>query len=92
MAVAMAYALRRTSARLVVLVGFGGLLWMVWVAWPYRPPGVVANYPIWFLPYVDPYRIVGSGFSAWDLAAGALVAVVAAAVGALLWYDRSPRR
>lgn len=92
MAAVMAYALRRTSARVVLLVAFGGLLWMVWVAAPYRSPGVVANYQIWFLPFVDPYRVVGSGYSAWDIAAAALVAVAAVVAAAALWFERSIRR
>jgi hypothetical protein len=93
MAAAMGYALRRTSARAVLLIGVGGLLWMVWVAEPYRAPGLVAEVaPIPFLWWIDPYRVVGSGFPPWDVAAAAVVAVVAVVAAAVLWRERPVRR
>jgi hypothetical protein len=64
---------------------------MVWVAEPYRPPGVAFVYPIPFLWRVDPYRVVGSGFSRWDLAAAALAAAGASVVASVLWCEPSSK-
>jgi hypothetical protein len=88
----MGYGLRRTSARVVVALGAGGLLWSVSVMPSYRPPGLKATYPILFLWRTDPYRVVGSGLSSWDLAAAAVGVMVALVAAAALWYERPARR
>lgn len=92
MAAAIGYALRRTSARVVLAVGTSGLFWMLAVAQPYRPPGQVQSYWIPFLALNDPYHIVGSGISSWLVAAAALVGVVAVVAGAVLWRGRAIAR
>jgi hypothetical protein len=80
----MAYALRRTSARLVAVLAIGGLVWAIYRS--LRP--------------VDPLslRLVGVFLSAparatsQDVAAAALGLVGASVLAAVLWYERSIRR
>lgn len=91
MAAAVAYGLRRTSARVVLAFVLGGLVFVV-----YRAVHVDA---------LGPYVCFGfSGRSAplctrvlptstsWDLVVGAVSAVAALVVAAALWYARPVRR
>jgi hypothetical protein len=80
----LAYAIRRTSARVVLALGIGGLVWM------YRGlhregPIAMANgggTPGFFSPPMS---------SPWELAVAAVVALVALAAAAVL-YRRLPIR
>jgi hypothetical protein len=92
MGAAIGYAVRRTSARVVIAVGAGGLLWTVCVMPLDRSPGLEPAYPVPFLWRTDPYRVVGSGFSPWDVAAAALAVAVAVAAAAALWRGRAIAR
>jgi hypothetical protein len=86
---ALAYALRRTSARVVLAFAIGGLVWVGYralrVEGPVSCPALGAG---------------GSGISfcstptasRWDLAVGASVVVVALVVAAALWWERPVRR
>ena len=86
-----AYALRRTSARVVLAVGAFGLLWTVWVA---EPP---FNWVVSAKPERTPvprgvYRLAWSGLSSWDAAAAALVVAVAVVAAVALWRGRAIAR
>jgi hypothetical protein len=89
MAAVMGYALRRTSARAVLTVGAFGLLWTVVAAQPYVVDVGKGVRPI-PIPR-GPYRVLGLGFSPWDFAAAALVAVMAVAAAVVLWRERRGR-
>jgi hypothetical protein len=88
--VALAYALRRTSARVVLVVGAIGLFWTVAVPRAsLEIPGSGAR------PIVIPwgvYRVLGSGFSLGDSAVAALAAAVAVVAAAALWRGRAISR
>lgn len=89
MAAVLAFALRRTSARVVLAAGFVGILWTVGLAQPYRVPMTTR------MPVAVPrgtYRVLGLGFSALDVATAALVAALALVVAATLWRGLSLRR
>jgi hypothetical protein len=90
MGAAMGYALRRTSARVVLLIGVGGLLWMVLVAQPYYVPVGIGKGARPTPISRGSYRVLGSGFSPWEVAA-ALVAVVAVVAAAVVYRERSSR-
>lgn len=85
MAAVVAYALRRTSARLVVVLAIGGLVWTVWRA--VRPAGRSL-----YLVYLGLGPFSAQSATRWDLAAAALGLVVALSVAAALWFERSARR
>ena len=89
MTAALAYALRRTSARVVLAVGAFGLLWTVSVAEPSLYLSVLGKvaHPIPILR--GPYRVLGWGLSPWDAAVAVLVSVVAVVAAAVLWRERS---
>ena len=83
MAAVMGYALRRTSARIVLVLAIGGLVWAVWRA--LRPADRVLGLSfegvsIFAMP------------SKWDLPAAALGVAVALVVGAVLWRGRAIAR
>jgi hypothetical protein len=90
MAAAMGYALRRTSARVVIAVGVGGLFWTVALTQPYLLPGGSGTYPE--APLFGAYRLLGWGFWRSDVAAAVLVAVVAIVAAAALWCGRAIAR
>jgi hypothetical protein len=86
----MTYALRRTSARVVVVVGIGGLVMAVFRA---LRPARTQVYPLGLggvggLP--DVFRVVGS--SPWDLVAASLGLVLAVVAGASLFRPLQIRR
>lgn len=88
MTAALAYALRRTSARVVLAFAFGGLVWVV-----YRALRVEVEGPFFFQgsaggPPVLFRRILPTS-SPWDLAVAAAIVVVALVVVAALWRERS---
>ena len=85
MVVATIYALRRTSARLVLVLAIGGVVWAVYRA--LRPAGVT-----WGLSLEGRYPYTPPGATSWDLAAAALGVVVALVVAAGLWYERPAHR
>jgi hypothetical protein len=81
-----AYALRRTSARLVFVLALGGLVWAVFrVA---RPP----HHPAVGSLRVVPARLPILGSSPWEMAFAALVVAVAAMAATVLYRERSTRR
>jgi hypothetical protein len=89
----MAYALRRTSARVVVAVGAGGMVLVVFralrpIRMPVSPFGAAGHGDV--APIADFIRFLGS--SPWDLAAASLGVVVAALVGAALFRSSPTRR
>ena len=86
MGAAVAYALRRTSARVVLAVAFGGLVWAVFrVARPPYHPEISS------LRVGDPHLpILGS--PPWETAVAALTVVLPLVAAAALWRDRSIRR
>lgn len=76
MAAAMGFAVRRTSARLVLLLAIGGLVWAVYRA--FRPADRVLGLSF------EGFSIVATP-SSWDLPAAALGIVVALAIAKALW-------
>jgi hypothetical protein len=85
MAVALAYALRRTSARIVLVLAIGALAWAVYRTM--RPAGPTLGLSLeGYYPFVPPPA------TSWDLAAAALGLVVALVVAAALWWERPARR
>jgi hypothetical protein len=90
MAAGTAYALRRTSARFVLVVGVGGLVWTAFVTQPYQLPGGTGTWPI---PNPrDAYRFLGFGFSSWEATAALLLAGIAVVAGAVVWPGRAISR
>jgi hypothetical protein len=80
----MGYALRRTSARVVLVLVVSGLLFTVYRAVrPFRHPTVGS---------LGPGRPLVIYATAWDLAVGALAVVAALAVAAFLWRGRATSR
>jgi len=79
---ALAFALRRTSARLVVAAGVGGLVFVVYRA--VRPLRFVPVAPLACGTKCFPGP-VHVGPSPWDLAVAALVAVVATLAAAAFY-------
>lgn len=90
MAAAMGYALRRTSARVVLLVGAFGLLWTVWVAQPFH--GAVEMRASRLAVPRGVYRVAWSGFSSWDVAVAVSLATVAVVAAAGLPHARASGR
>lgn len=86
MVAALAYALRRTSARVVLAFALGGLVWVVCRALRVEGPVLCVNLG----GTVGTCTVPSS--SRWDLAVGAGVVAVALVVGAALWRGRSIRR
>jgi hypothetical protein len=83
---AVAYALRRTSARVVLALALGGLVWAVFrVARPVYHPEISSL-------RVASARLPVLGSSPWETAVAALVVVVALVAAASLWRDRSISR
>jgi len=81
----MGYAMRRTSARLVLVLAIGGLVWAVYRA--FRPVNFITlKLAGWWGPF-SPTRA-----TSWDLAAAALGVVAALLVAAFLWNERPARR
>jgi hypothetical protein len=81
----LAYAIRRTSARVVLALGIGGLVWIVYRGLHREGPIAMANgggTPGFFSPPMS---------SPWELAVAAVVALVALAAAAVL-YRRLPIR
>ena len=85
MVATVAYALRRTSARVVLVLAIGGLYWSVWRA--LRTPGTRL-----FLIYEGEGRFFLQSATRWDLSVAALGLAVALVVSAALWYERSTMR
>lgn len=81
----LAYAVRRTSARVVLAFALGGLVWAVWSA--VRPAGTTL-----FLTYEGYSRFELHWATAWDLTTAALGLVFALVVAAALWFERPVRR
>jgi hypothetical protein len=82
MGAALAFALRRSSARVVVAVAAGGLVLTVFRAVrPARTAELVIGVPATRLAV--PFLTVGS--SPWDLAAASLVAVLAVVAAARIY-------
>jgi hypothetical protein len=91
-AAAVAYALRRTSVRAVLVVGAAGLVWTVWVehySWDLGK----GDFPkgVWIAWHGRLYPLLDSGLSVWDLAAAAVVAAVAVVGAVALWRERGAR-
>jgi hypothetical protein len=86
---AVAYAFRRTSARVVLAVGAFGLLWTVWVAEPLRFVSMKA-----FRTPVPRgvYRVLWSGLSPREGAAAALLSAIAVVAAVALWRGRAIAR
>jgi hypothetical protein len=83
---ALGYALRRTSARIVLALALGGLVWTVFrVARPPYHPEVGGL-------RVGPAHLPILGSSPWATAVATLVVVVAAMAGAALYRERSTSR
>jgi hypothetical protein len=86
MTAAFAYASRRTSARIVLAVGVGGLVWAVFrVARPHFHPEIASL-------RVAPAHFPILGSSPWETAVAALVAVLALVAAAALWRGRAISR
>lgn len=79
----MRYALRRTSARLVLVLAIGGLVWTVYRA--LRPADRVLGLSF------EGVSIMATP-SRWDLPAAALGVAVALLGAAFLWYERPTGR
>jgi hypothetical protein len=79
----MGYALRRTSARLVLVLAIGGLVWAVYRA--LRPADRALGLSF------EGVSIMATP-SRWDLPAAGLGVVVALVVAAFLWYERPTAR
>jgi hypothetical protein len=86
MRAALAFALRRTSARVVLAVGVGGLLFVV--ARAFRPDHRVLTGPCGFVAGCTRSFVVEVGPTAWDLGVAA-AAVVAAMIAAAALYRRA---
>jgi hypothetical protein len=80
----MGFAMRRTSARLVLVLAIGGLVWVV-----YRAERPVSWLNLKLAGWWGPFPPLATS---WDLAAAALGLVVALLVAAFLWYERPTRR
>jgi len=91
MGASLGYALRRTSARVVLAFVAGSLVLVVYSALrPVYKPGLdLGDASGGRGPFLV-YRELSS--SPWDLAAGSLFVVVALVVAAFLWYERPTRR
>ena len=81
MAAVIGYALRRTSARIVLVVGAAGVVWVVYRA--VRPHRFVPAAPLACCTRFPAPVALGS--SNWDLAVAALGLVVALVTAASLW-------
>lgn len=81
-----AYALRRTSARVVLAFAFGSLVWAVFRL--ARPP----YHPTIGELRVGPSRLHILGSSPWEMAVALLVVVVAVVAAAALWRGRAISR
>jgi hypothetical protein len=87
---AVAYALRRTSARVVLAFVLGGLVFVV-----YRAVHAEALGPTFCANFgggESPCTIRPPMSTPWDLAVGAAAVAVALVVAAALWYERPVRR
>ena len=87
MTTALAYAFRRTSARVVLAIGSFGLLWTIWVAQP-SFNRLVSTKPERIPIPRGVYRLVWSGIRPWDVAAATMVAAVAVVAAIALWRGR----
>jgi len=86
MRAALVFALRRSSARLVLVLGAGGLVAIVYRALHREGPGPQANLGGMRTFFVPPMA------SPWELAIAALVAGLAVVAAVALYRSRSIRR
>ena len=90
MRAALAFALRRTSARVILGVGLGGLAYAV-----YGAVGSFHPHPAWLRftcsQYEFPVSCSGLESSPWDLGVAAAVAVVAIIAAAAIYRRISAR-